>query len=64
MKYGFKCQACGKEQEIECKLADKDKQSCSFCGAPPEKMKQFINIDTKIFDKHVSWSTWKVGVGD
>jgi predicted nucleic acid-binding Zn ribbon protein len=61
MIYLFKCQKCKAEQEIECKLSEKDKQSCSKCGAPPKKMKQLINTH---FEKDISWSTWKVGVGD
>lgn len=63
MIYAFKCLDCGEEQEIECLLADKDKQACLFCHAPPEKMKPLINLNTKTYGSHVSWSTWKVDVG-
>jgi predicted nucleic acid-binding Zn ribbon protein len=58
MIYLFECQECGKEQEIECKLAEKDKQSCQKCDAPPEKMKQLINTR---FEKNVTWSKWNIG---
>jgi predicted nucleic acid-binding Zn ribbon protein len=64
MIYCFQCQECEREQEIECKLAEKDNQSCSFCGAPPEKMKSIINLNTKTYKVHLSASQWKVEVGD
>lgn len=60
MVYLFKCQKCGTESEIECKLSKRNKQFCPSCNAPPEKMKQLINT---CFDRHVSWSQWKVDVG-
>jgi putative FmdB family regulatory protein len=56
MIYLYECQECGVCEEIECKLAEKDKQSCPSCNAPPEKMKQLINAN---FKRHVSWSTWR-----
>lgn len=57
MVYLYLCEECGEEQEVECKMAEKDEQSCKFCSAPPEKMKQLINTKLK---PHVSWSEWRV----
>jgi predicted nucleic acid-binding Zn ribbon protein len=60
MIYLFECQECKEEQEIECRLSEKDEQFCVKCDAPPEKMKQLINTH---FEKDVSWSLWNA-MGD
>ena len=60
MIYLFKCEECETENEVECKLSERDEQSCPSCGAAPEKMKQLINSNIR---PHVSWSQWKVDVG-
>lgn len=56
MIYLFQCQECGKEQEIICKLVEKDEQRCQKCNAPPEKMRQLINTH---LTPDVSWSQWR-----
>jgi len=63
MIYAYLCKECGEEQEIECKLAEKDKQSCTFCNAPPEKMESIINLNMKTYRVHLSASSWKIGLG-
>jgi len=60
MVYLYQCQKCGKEQEIECKLSEKDEQSCLSCGAPPKKMKAMINLNMKTYKVNISASQWKV----
>ena len=59
--YLFKCEECEKEVEIECKIDERENQSCPECSAPPEKMKRLINTH---FTPNFSWSTWRSGVNN
>lgn len=57
--YLYSCEECNTESEVECKLSEKDEQSCPSCGAPPEKMKSLINLNTDTYGSNVSWSQWR-----
>ena len=58
MIYLYKCEKCGREQEIQHKLNEKNEQKCVECGAEPEEMKRLINAH---IEPNVSWSLWRAG---
>ena len=54
--YDYECQKCKYVQEKQHKMADKNKEPCTNCGAPPEELKKLLSP----IQKHGSWGRWSV----
>lgn len=61
MQYIYCCQKCNHEQEVQHKLNEVNKESCSQCNAAAEELKRIIALTA---GKNVTWSKWQVGHGD
>jgi len=41
--YEYECQVCGVITDLQHKMAEKNKEPCPHCQAPPEKMKKLLS---------------------
>jgi putative FmdB family regulatory protein len=55
--YDYECKKCSKVQEKYHKMAEKNTEPCTECGATAENLTKLLSPQKT---KHVSWSLWNV----
>lgn len=58
--FDYECKKCGNVQEVQHKIAEKNKNYCSKCNASPSKLCKLLS---PLRAAHHSWGSWKIGLG-